>query len=80
MTSYLRQKFQSLTSSSGTEDVKEEELNSENREEIERRKIEIMKAVVQKQDPSVKVTFDLLHYHFTQDHMSNLCLFIISVN
>lgn len=57
MTSYLRQKFQSLTSlSSGSEDVKEEDINSENREEIERSKIGIMKALVQAQDPSVKVT------------------------
>lgn len=65
MTSYLRQKFQSLTSfSSASEDAKEEELNSENREEIERTRIQTMKALVQKQDPSAKDVDDLMIRRF----------------
>lgn len=55
MTSYLRQKFQSLTFSSASEDAKEEEVNFENKEEVERSRIEAMKALVLKQDPSAKV-------------------------
>lgn len=63
MTSYLRQKFQSLTTfSSASEDAKEEELSSENREEIERSRIQTMKALVQKQDPSAKVTSKTLSF------------------
>lgn len=63
MTSYLRQKFQSITSAA-TEDGKKEELKSENTEEIERTKIETMKALVQKQDPSVKDVDDLMIRRF----------------
>ncbi|KAG6392256.1 hypothetical protein SASPL_146470 [Salvia splendens] len=57
MTSYLRQKFQSLTVSS--EDAKDGELTSENREEMEQNKIQAMKALVIKQDPSAKDVDDL---------------------
>ena len=53
MTSYLRQKFQSLTVS---DDAKQDELDSQNREELERTSIQTMKALVLKQDPSAKVT------------------------
>ncbi|XP_012848446.1 PREDICTED: random slug protein 5-like [Erythranthe guttata] len=55
MTSYLSQKFQYLTSfSSEPEDVKEGELNSENRQELEQSKLIIMKSLIEKQDPSAK--------------------------
>ncbi|KAI3456346.1 hypothetical protein Pfo_013009 [Paulownia fortunei] len=65
MTSYLRQKFQYLTSlSSESEDIREEDLNSENREEIERSKIGIMKDLVQTQDPSAKDVDDLMIRRF----------------
>lgn len=53
MTSYLRQKFQSLTVS---EDAKQGEIDSQNREELERTRIQAMKALLLKQDPSAKVT------------------------
>ncbi|KAL0357679.1 UNVERIFIED_CONTAM: SEC14 cytosolic factor [Sesamum calycinum] len=65
MTSYLRQKWQSFQiGTSESEDVQEEALNSENREEIERSKIGIMRAVVQAQDPSAKDIDDLMIRRF----------------
>ncbi|XP_057764654.1 uncharacterized protein LOC130985607 [Salvia miltiorrhiza] len=64
MTSYLRQKFQSLTFSSESEDAKQGELNSENREEIERSRIQSMKALVLKQDPSAKDVDELMFRRF----------------
>lgn len=52
MTSYLRQKFQYLTSLSS--DVKEDDdFNTE--EEIELTKIGIMRTLIHKEDPSPKV-------------------------
>ncbi|KAK4402567.1 Phosphatidylinositol/phosphatidylcholine transfer protein SFH13 [Sesamum angolense] len=65
MTSYLRQKWQSFQiGTSESEDVQEEALNSENREEIERSKIGIMRAVVQAQDPSAKDIDDFMIRRF----------------
>ncbi|KAL0421644.1 UNVERIFIED_CONTAM: SEC14 cytosolic factor [Sesamum latifolium] len=65
MTSYLRQKWQSFQiGTSESEDVQEEAPNSENREEIERSKIGIMRAVVQAQDPSAKDIDDLMIRRF----------------
>ena len=63
MTSYLRQKFQSLTVSS--EDAKDAELTSEKREEMEQNKIQAMKALVIKQDPSAKVTSPPFNSHYS---------------
>ncbi|XP_047942143.1 phosphatidylinositol transfer protein 3-like [Salvia hispanica] len=61
MTSYLRQKFQSLTVS---DDAKQDELDSQNREELERTSIQTMKALVLKQDPSAKDVDDLMIRRF----------------
>ncbi|XP_042027756.1 phosphatidylinositol transfer protein 3-like [Salvia splendens] len=64
MTSHLRQKFQSLTVSSRSEDAKDGELTSENREEMERTRIQTMKALILKQDPSAKDVDDLMIRRF----------------
>lgn len=55
MTSYLRQKFQSLTTfSSESDDVEQETITPEKREEIERESIAKVRTLVQAQDPSAK--------------------------
>ncbi|KAK6160481.1 hypothetical protein DH2020_003862 [Rehmannia glutinosa] len=65
MSSYLRQKLQfGKSMSSESEDVKEEALNSDNVEEIERSKVGIIRALVQPQDPSAKDVDDLMIRRF----------------
>ncbi|KAL1537464.1 phosphatidylinositol transfer protein 3-like [Salvia divinorum] len=64
MTSYLRQQFQSLTASLASEDAKEGEVTFESREEMEMTRIQAMKALVLKQDPSAKDVDDLMIRRF----------------
>jgi hypothetical protein len=68
MSSYLRQKFQSFhvgtSLPSHPEDVKEEALSSENRDEIERSKVGIMRVLIQTQDPSAKDLDYLMMHRF----------------
>ncbi|GER53024.1 Sec14p-like phosphatidylinositol transfer family protein [Striga asiatica] len=75
MTSYLRKKFQNLTTtsqSSESEDVvRETEVNpGNNMEEIERSKIGIVRALVQNQNPSAKDLDDIMIRRFlrARDH------------
>lgn len=95
MTSYLRQKLQSfqITSSSPSKEeddvnvkeggAEEEEVaNTEKRDEIERSKIGIMRALIQAQDPSAKVnppklqSFSTLCQCFCPFHF--YCVFYLS--
>ncbi|CAA0835974.1 Sec14p-like phosphatidylinositol transfer family protein [Striga hermonthica] len=76
MTSYLRKKFQYLTTapsqSSESEDVvRDTEVNpGNNMDEIERSKIGIVRALVQNQNPSAKDFDDLMIRRFlrARDH------------
>ncbi|GFQ01802.1 random slug protein 5 [Phtheirospermum japonicum] len=67
MTSYLRKKFQHLTTSQSSEPedvVRETESKPENIEEIERSKIGIVRALVQTENPSAKDVDDLMIRRF----------------
>lgn len=66
MTSYLRQKFQSFHLGSSGDEVKEEkeEIQSENKQEIENSKIGTMRTVVEAQNPSAKDADDLMIRRF----------------